>query len=135
MCGRLFSVEPGLIIIRPAGLTLSVSLHQVLMMKPQVLSDKGRNKEEGVIVARLQSVLEWIPGALRRIEKDFWLQLFYQEVVRIALINQHRQMSGCALHELARVVLTPGILISTQVMTKSLFSPGTLHRCADRCEG
>src|SRR3546814_18268018 len=74
-----------------------------------------RSEVVAVVVAGLHAQLQWMPRCVTRLAQQFGLQLPGEEFVRVALVDQQRQLLARALHHLDGVVLFPRLPIVAEV--------------------
>ena len=58
-------------------------------MPRDVIAHEARNEIVGVVISRLHAELQIHTGVVAELLKPLWLQLFAQEIVGIALIDQN----------------------------------------------
>src|SRR5699024_8551815 len=70
----------------------AASATQRLGMMGDVVADEAGDEVVAVVVAGLHAQLQRMAGVLRRLAQQFGLQLSLQELVGVALVDQHRQL-------------------------------------------
>lgn len=108
---------------------------QLRSMVAQVVFHERRDEEITVIVTLLAPQGKPLAGVAARRLEHFRIQLIDQELVGQPLIDQDGLRKRRTLHELAGVVLAPGLQVVPQITLEGFLAPGTAHWRGDRCKG
>src|SRR5690606_25591474 len=92
-------------------------------MMPQMIIDKAGDEEVAVIVTRLPTQGQRMPNSSGRRFQGLGLELFGEEVIRIALVNQQRQTLRRIGNQLTGIPLLPLFPVVAQIVTEGLLPP------------
>ncbi|SEA69384.1 hypothetical protein SAMN02745729_10615 [Marinobacterium iners DSM 11526] len=81
----------------------------------QVVFDKAGDEEVAMVVTRLQAQLQRVPRRRTGCFQCFRLELFLQEIIRLALIHQNRQPFFRGCDQFTAVPGFPCFAISAQI--------------------
>src|SRR3546814_10207288 len=104
-------------------------------MPGDMLGHEGRDEIIAVVISGLHPDLRLLPVALARFDQQFGLELFGQEIVRLALIDQQVGPAQPLIEQGARVIGVPLLAVITEVIAERLLAPRALRRRDDRREG
>src|SRR5690606_37752118 len=98
----------------------------MLCVVTQMLINKRGDKKVAVVVTRLIAQGKRVVVIPANTFQRFGLQLIFEEVVALALINKQGLFGGAAGDQFTGIVLRPQVGIVAEVTAESLLSPGTM---------
>ena len=101
----------------------------------QVIVDEAGDEIVAVVIARMHTQRQRMPGSRAGVAQFLRLQLLDQETVGLALIDQQGQAFAAPGNQFAGVPFLPRGAVVAEVARKSLLSPGAGQCIADRREG
>src|SRR6266576_1531389 len=97
--------------------------------------DKGGNEEVRVIVAFMPAQRQRDTGFGTGIFQKLRLELVFQELVSLALIDKQFSQSRAVLKQGTSIVSSPTLLVGPEISTQRFLPPRAVYRRADRREG
>jgi hypothetical protein len=94
----------------------------------QVILDKGRDKEIGMVVAPLQPQRERNPCLLTGLLQQLRLQLCMQKPIPQPLIDEEIVKPCPALDQSVGILRLPGLAVIAEIAAERFFAPGASHR-------
>jgi len=88
-----------------------------------------------VVIARLHPDFGLLPVPPARFDEQFGLELFGQEIVSIALVDEQVGHGEAVVEQRAGVVGAPFLAVVAEVMAQRLFAPWAVERRNDRRKG
>src|ERR1700723_4388682 len=112
----------------------SAELLQLLSVMAQVVRHESLYEVVPVIVARLNAQVHRLTGLGRSRGEFLRHQLFDEEWIGRALIDENGAGKRLARDQLAGGVFPPSLSIRPEIVGERFLAPRTLHRCRDRRE-
>src|SRR5215204_3258260 len=94
---------------------------------PDMVGDEGLDEVVRVVITRLPTQLERLPGLTAGLLQKMRMELRLQELVRLALVDQDLRRPRASPDELGRIVGPPGIAIRPEVVRECLVAPRAAH--------
>src|SRR3546814_5204384 len=104
-------------------------------MPGDMLGHEGRDEIIAVVISGLRPDFRLLPVALARFDQQSGLELFGQEIVRLALIDEQVGHAQPLIEQGARVIGVPLLAVVAEVARQRLLAPRALRRRDDRREG
>ena len=110
-------------------------LCELFCVKGDMVCHEGRDEVVAVVVALLSAQGQVDSFFSASLFQEVRFQLFFEKIVRLALIDEDGFVPRCRLYEFACIVGHPGFFVVSQVGVEGFLSPGTLRGRGDGREG
>src|ERR1700730_1988610 len=127
------SADGQICLFRRAGTRLSIACDaQPLRVPAEMVLDKRRYEEVGMIVAFVHTQRKRNTGSSARMFQKRRLELGFQELVCSALVDKKLRQPRAILNQCTSIVSSPTLLIIAEISTEGLLAPRAVHGRADR---
>ena len=110
-------------------------VRQPLRMPGEMVAHEGRDEIVGMVIAGLAAQRQVDPGAVAGPFQKLRLQLFGQEIVRLALVDEDVLHPCPVLDQRAGIVFAPRLPVRAEIAGQRLLAPRAIERRDDRREG